>query len=93
MEDSTLEALGKSLASNNEWVSSGTILVQVHETIDPISEATEVDLASKIRISNSHFEFEFSTLCIAFPYTIHETTNTIPQSPRPTKRPTHAAEQ
>ena len=59
MEDSTLEALGKSLASNNEWVSSGTILVQVHETIDPISEATEVDLASKIRISSSNFEFEF----------------------------------
>ena len=52
MEDSTLEALGESLASNNEWVSSGTILVQVHETIDPISEATEVDLASKIRISS-----------------------------------------
>ena len=59
MEDSTLEALGKSLASNNEWVSSGTILVQVHETIDPISEATaEVDLANKIRISNPHFELE-----------------------------------
>ena len=47
MEESTFEALGESLAGKNEWVSSG-ILVQVHESLDVISEATEVDLASTI---------------------------------------------
>jgi hypothetical protein len=47
MEESTLDALGASLADNNEWVSNG-ILVQVHELIDPCSEATEVDIASTI---------------------------------------------
>jgi hypothetical protein len=45
MDESTLEALGESLAGNNEWVSTG-ILVQVHEFIDPCSEATEIDIAS-----------------------------------------------
>jgi hypothetical protein len=47
MEESTLDALGASLAGNNECVSNG-ILVQVHELIDPCSEATEVDIASTI---------------------------------------------
>jgi hypothetical protein len=47
MEESTLDALGASLAGNNEGVSNG-ILVQVHELIDPCSEATEVDIASTI---------------------------------------------
>ena len=47
MEESTLEALGESLASNNEWISSG-IMVQAHESIDPSSVATEVDIASTI---------------------------------------------
>ena len=48
---STLEALGESLASNNEWVSSG-IQVQVHESIDSISQATtEVDVASTLGFS------------------------------------------
>jgi hypothetical protein len=45
MEESTLEALGKSLAGTNEWVSTG-ILVEVHDSIDSSSEATEVDIAS-----------------------------------------------
>ena len=45
MEESALEALGKSLAGNNEWVSTG-ILVEVHDSIDSSSEATEVDIAS-----------------------------------------------
>jgi hypothetical protein len=44
MEESTLDALGASLAGNNEWVSNAGILVQVHELIDP----TEVDIASTI---------------------------------------------
>ncbi len=48
MEESTLEALGESLAGNNEWVVSNDILVQVNELIDPCSEATEVDIASTI---------------------------------------------
>jgi len=52
MEKSTLEALGESLASYNEWVSSG-ILLQVHESIDPISEAIEVDLASTLGFPNA----------------------------------------
>jgi hypothetical protein len=47
MEESTLEALGESVTGNNEWVSTG-ILVQVHESIDTSSEATEVDIASTI---------------------------------------------
>jgi hypothetical protein len=48
MEESTIMgALGASLAGNKEWVSNG-ILVQVHELIDPCSEATEVDIASTI---------------------------------------------
>jgi hypothetical protein len=47
MEESTLDALGESLAGNNEWISRG-IQVQAHESIDPNSEATEVDLASTI---------------------------------------------
>jgi hypothetical protein len=45
MEESAFEALGTSLAAQNEWISSG-ILVQAHESIDPSSEASEVDIAS-----------------------------------------------
>jgi hypothetical protein len=50
MEESTLEALGESLAGNNEWVFNG-ILVQVRELIDPCSEDTEVDIASTIGLT------------------------------------------
>jgi hypothetical protein len=45
MEESAFEALGTSLASQNEWISSG-ILVQAHESIDPGSEASGVDVVS-----------------------------------------------
>lgn len=47
MDESALEALGKSPAGNNEWVSSG-VMVQAHESIDNRSEATEIDIASTI---------------------------------------------
>jgi hypothetical protein len=47
MDVSTFDALGASLAGTTEWVSSG-ILVQVHESIDPSSEAIEVDIASTL---------------------------------------------
>jgi hypothetical protein len=58
MEESTLQALGKSLAGNNEWVSSG-IMVQVHESIDPSSEATEVDIASTIGFAQGRSRLQF----------------------------------
>jgi hypothetical protein len=59
MEESTLEALGESLAGNNDWVVSNGILVQVNELIDPCSEATEVDIASTIGLLQvgSHISF------------------------------------
>jgi hypothetical protein len=47
MDECTFKALGASLAGTNEWVSSG-VLVQVHESIDPSSEAIEVDIASTL---------------------------------------------
>jgi hypothetical protein len=43
MEESAFEALGTSLASQNEWISGG-ILVQAHESIDRGSEASEVNI-------------------------------------------------
>jgi hypothetical protein len=65
MEESILEALGESLASYNEWVSSG-ILVQVHESIDPISEAIEVDLASTLGFSIAGGTcFPFDQTCVS----------------------------
>jgi hypothetical protein len=88
MDESTLEALGQSLAGDNEWVSSG-ILVQAHESIDPGSEAIEVDIASTLgfaqaqnrssvsnfRIWSSNISFEhvfFNTLFLNF-YFLAET--------------------
>jgi hypothetical protein len=47
MDESTFEALGESIASKNEWVSSGA-MVHVHESIDPSSEVTEVDIAGTL---------------------------------------------
>ena len=65
MEASTLEALGESLASYNEWVASG-ILVQVHESIDPISEAIEVDLASTLGFPiQGGYGFPFDQSCVS----------------------------
>jgi hypothetical protein len=62
MEESTIKALGESLAANNEWVSSG-ILVLVHESIDPSSEATEVYIASTIGLPrlNNGLAFDISS--------------------------------
>ena len=68
-------------AGNNEWVSNG-ILVEVHELIDPCSEAIEVDMASTIgfaqvgsRISfnktgESNFRILFSNFVFEFYFQI-----------------------
>jgi hypothetical protein len=66
MDESTLESLGESLAGNNEWVSSG-ILVQVHESIDPISQATQVDLASTLGFAHvGRCCFPFDLTCVSY---------------------------
>ena len=60
MEESTFEALGESLAGNDEWTSTG-MLVQVHELIDPCSEAAELDVASILGDQAHHSALDLSS--------------------------------
>jgi CHASE3 domain sensor protein len=56
MEESIFEALAQSLAAKNKWVATD-IMVQVHESIDPGSEAIEVDIASTIGLFHGKVDF------------------------------------